>query len=391
MPASAPPKTPPQQFPTQPAPSARSVSVYRRIAATFLALTAGVVALVLYVVFARAEVVVMSEQEEVSADFIIDVARKPVDAEVKGDVFEVSDSLTQTFPSASLVTVDTHAEGTVRITSSLFRAQTLIATTRLLTPDGILFRIKKTVVVPANGSVEVEAFADASGPTGDVGTTTFTIPGLNPDTRRFFKVETVGPMLGAKKEVRMVTKQDVQTASEVLMEKLTASLTETLRAKATAAAAPMDGEILLVEKTTQVTDVPIGSEAKEFSLTVTARATGAFYDRAAFDARVRQSLLERIPVERDLSRVDEASVTREIEKKDLVAGRANIHVNAKGTSVLSAKSPSLDPSKLTNISTEAAQQYLERLDGVSSASVRARPFWTHRMPNVESHITIEVR
>lgn len=388
MPASAPPKMPPPQ---QPVPGQRSVSVYRRIAATFLALTAGVVALVAYIVFARAEVVVMSNQEEVTANFIVDVARKPVDSEVKGDVFEATETLTQTFPSASLVTVDTHAEGKVKITSTLFRAQTLIATTRLLTPDGVLFRIKKTVVVPANGSVEVEAFADESGPTGDVGMATFTIPGLNPDTRRFFKVETVGPMLGAKKEVRMVTKQDVDAAGEVLTEKLTATLTEALRSKAKDAGAPVDGELITIEKTAQVADVPVGSEAPEFAVTVTARATGAFYDRAAFDARVKTSLVERIPVDRDLALVDEASVTREIEKKDLVAGRVNLHVAAKGKSVLSAKSAALDPAKLTNITTESAKQYLERIDGVSSASVRARPFWTHRMPNVASHITIEVR
>jgi hypothetical protein len=388
MPASAPMKTP---NPPQAAPSNRSVSVYRRIAATFLALTAGIMALVFYIVFARAEVVVMSEQQEVSADFIVDVARKPADEEVKGDVFELTESLTQSFPAASLVQVDTHAEGTVRITSSLFRNQTLIATTRLLTPDGVLFRIKKTVVVPANGSVEVEAFADAAGPTGDVGTATFTIPGLNPDTRRFFKVETVGPMLGAKKDVRMVTKQDVDSAAEVLLEKLTGTLTESLRTKAKDAGAPTDGELLAIEKTSQVTDVAVGAEAQEFSLTVTVRGTGVFYEHAAFEERVRQRLLDRVSEERELQRVDEASRTLIVEKKDLVAGRANVGVTAKGTSVLSAKSPSLDASKLTNITTESAKQYLERLDGVSSASVRARPFWTGRMPNVASHIKIEVR
>ncbi len=377
--------------PPQPVPGQRSVSVYRRIAATFLALTAGVVALVAYIVFARAEVVVMSNQEEVSANFIVDVARKPVDNEVKGDVFEATETFTQTFPSASVVTVETHAEGKVKISSTLFRPQTLVATTRLLTPEGDLFRIKKTVVVPANGSVEVDAFADDSTQTGDFGALSFTIPGLNPDTRRHFTVETVGPMLAAKKDIRMVTKTDIESAGEVLTEKLTASLTENLRAKAKEAGAPTDGELITIEKTAQVTDVPVGSEAPEFSVTVTLRATGAFYDRAAFDARVRSSLVERIPVERDLARVDDASVTREVEKKDLVAGRVNVQVVAKGMSVMSAKAPALDPAKLTNITTESAKQYLERLEGVSSASVRARPFWTHRMPNVASHITIEVR
>lgn len=372
-------------------PAAQSVTLYRRIATLFLALTAGVVLLVIYVVLSRATVTVMSKQDEIKADFLVDVARDPVGGEVRGDVLEIQDSLTQTFLSESLASVDAHAEGRVKITSDLFRSQTLVATTRLLTPDGALFRIKKTVVVPANGSVEADAFADEAGAKGDAGDATFTIPGLNPDTRKHFTVKTVAPFAGGKKDVRLITSQDVDKAAQVIGDKLKKDLGDRLRRKAKDGGSPVDGEQVSIETVSRTTDVPVGSDAPQFALTVTVKATGVFYDKSGFDKLVRAKLAEKLMEDRALLSVDGGAVTKEVQKRDLDAGRATLLVSARGVEILSAKASSLDPAKLTGITVQAAQQYLQSIDGVASASVKATPFWTGRMPNVADHIMVEVR
>ncbi len=368
-----------------------SIALYRRIATVFLVLTAAVVGLVAYVVLSCATVVVLSKQEEAKADFVLDVAGKATAGEVPGVVSTESDTLTQKFPSTSVVKVDAPSTGRVKITSSLFRSQTLVATTRLLTPDGVLFRIKKTVTVPADGSVEVDAFADQPGATGDVGNVTFTIPGLNPDTQRFFKVETVSPMQGGVKEVRMVTKDDVDAAEAVLGDKLKASLAERLRGKAKEAGGSMSGELITYDVTKKLTDVPVGEEADAFTLTLTLQATGVLYDESKFADAVRGKLKEQLPFDRSLLSVEAGSVTKDVEKVDLVAGRANLRVTAVGTSVLSPDSPALSRDKIVGVSVDAAKTYLEHVDGVSSASVKVSPFWIGRLPNVADHITVEVR
>lgn len=368
-----------------------SIALYRRIATAFLVLTALVVALVAYVVLSRATVVVLSKQEEIAADFVLDVSVKPGPGEVPGTMLEVSDTLSQTFPSTSVVKVDAPAEGRVKIATTLSRSQTLVATTRLLTPDGVLFRIKSTVVVPAGGSVEVDAFADQPGASGNVGNVTFTIPGLNPDTRRFFTVETVRSMEGGLKDVRMVTTQDVDAAEAVLRQKLETSLAERLREKAKEAGGATSGEIIAYETTRKLTDVPVGSEEETFTLTFALKATGVLYDESRFADQVRAKLKEQLSYDRSLLSIEEASVTKAVEKVDLIGGRANLRVTAKGTTVLSPDSPSLDREKLVGVTVDAARTYLEQIDGVSSASIKASPFWTGRMPNVADHITVEVR
>ncbi|HTK04061.1 MAG TPA: hypothetical protein VL500_00595 [Candidatus Eisenbacteria bacterium] len=368
-----------------------SIAMYRRIATGFLVLTALMIALVAYVVLARATVIVLSEQEKAQADFVIDVAEKPTQGEVPGLVFEQADSLSQAFPATSVVKVDAPAEGRVKIGSSLFRAQTLVATTRLLTPDGVLFRIKKTITVPAGGSVEVDAFADVPGATGNVGNVSFTIPGLNPDAQRHFTAVTVTPMDGGVKEVRMVTQTDVDAAASVLEEKLKGSLAATLRSRGEENGLVKAGEIIEYETTKKLTDVPVGTEQALFTLTLSMKATGVLYDASRFADQIRAKLKDKLPHDRSLLSVEDESVTKDVEKTDLVAGRANVRVTASGTTVLSPDAPALAREKLVGVSVDAAKAYLDGIDGVASASVKVSPIWTGRMPNVADHITVEVR
>lgn len=390
------PMTPLEEQPQQ-THTVQSAATYRRIATLFLALTVGVVGLAAYVVFSRAEVIVMSKQEEVKADFIIDVARMAGNGEVRGDVLELSESMTSTFPSASVVTIDAPSEGTVKIVSTMSRAQTLVATTRLLTADDRLFRIRDTVTVPAHGFVTVAAFSTEAGVKGAAPAgTSFSIPGLNPESQKLFTTIAVATFVGEKKDVRMVTQQDVDKAVEVLRDKLVAELGDKMRIAAKEGLSSEDaeakwGEFIDVTETSRVTSVPVGSDAPEFTLTIGIKATGVFYDEKAFDAEVSSRLGDRVMDGRTLHSVDAASVKKEVEKRDLVAGRINVRVTASGLSIMSTASPALEKSKLIGIKDDAAKTYLESIDGVASASIKTSPFWMHRMPNVAEHISVEVR
>jgi hypothetical protein len=370
-----------------------SLAVYRRIAVAFLLLTMLVIGLVLYVVLARAKVVVLSRQDDIQSDFIIDIAREPGPGEVHGDVLETSDVLTRSFPATASAEMEGRAEGRVRITSSLSRPQALVATTRLLTPGDVLYRISENVIVPANGSVEVGAYADVPGKAGETAHATFTIPGLNPSTRELFAVESVTPFTGGLRTVQAVTQEDVDKAAAVLVEELRPALEAKLDAMAAAKGLPTvgDGRTVQVTVLSATPSAKPGSEVKEFSMTVEARATGLYFDNAQFAKQVESRLRDLIGFDQSLLSATEDASQRSVEKRDLVSGRANVRVKARGIAILSAEAPALDPEKLVGISTDAAEAYLESVEGVSSASVSTTPFWSGRMPTVADHITVEVR
>lgn len=368
-----------------------SLAVYRRIATFFVLFTAGLVALVCYMVFTRATVVVMSAPQEVNDDFLVDVSKAPTEGELGGGVYELTDSLTRTFPASSLVDMAVAAEGRVRIESRLSRSQTLVATTRLLAADGRLFRTKKTVVVPAGGGAEVDVFATVSGKEGEADEADFSIPGLNDDVRRFFRVKVVAPISGGTRNIRAVTAEDAEKAKAALVEELSRTLKDRLRASAAAGGTVAGGEFLTVTTLSDGSSVPPGQEAESFDMTVQVKAVGVFYDKKAFRDAVRADLERQLPVGRTVSEVKEQDADIRVEKTDLAAGRATLRVAVRGTSVLSQDNPSLDPSKIAGITADAAKRYLEKLEGVSSASVTVSPIWSSRLPQVTRRIRVEVR
>lgn len=113
-----------------------------------------------------------------------------IDLEANGEAKEVSNK----------------ASGTIVITNTTASAQQLIATTRFESPDTLIYRIDKSVTVPANGSVEALVYADVAGPNYNKGKTDFTIPGLK-DTPKYkainakSKTDMSGGFTGTTKEV----------------------------------------------------------------------------------------------------------------------------------------------------------------------------------------------
>jgi len=368
-----------------------SLAVYRRIAFTFIALTCAVVALVAYVVLLRAEIVVLSEQEEIRGDMTVEVAEGD-GGDVSGTVTSVEETVSRTFPSASVVKVKMPSKGEVRIKSALSRSQTLIASTRLEMADGTLYRLKNAVTVPAFGAVTVETYADdASKPIPTESEISFTIPGLNADTRALFTVTSVGSFAGEEKDVKMVTAGDMNAATETLKAELMGTLKTQVEEKANASGAVMGGEIVSYDVVKRTSDVEVGSDADEYTLTVTVRATAIHYDAERFATLVREGLQDKLSYDKTLRAVEESGTTIEVEKIDVPAGRATLKVSASGTSILSADAPSLSKEKLLGVTIDAAKEYLEGIDGVASASVRTKPFWSSRVPNVPDHVTVEVR
>ena len=189
----------------------------------------------------------------------------------------------------------------------------------------------------------------------------------------------------------MVTATELAKAEDELVRRLRSELTSALREQAKQDGSRMDGELFSFNVAKRLADTEIGEEAERFSLSVTIEGRGVFFDRSAFDESINRMLAARLPFGRELAAINVDTSKIEIEKIDLIGRRANVRVSVQGASVLSTEAAGLDPEKLVGVTSSAAVQYLEGLDGVSSASVSLCPFWLRRLPNVAEHIKIEVR
>lgn len=156
---------------------------------------------------------------------------------VQTRVIETDVAATQTFPATGKGPAPGTggiAIGTLKLINKTSQPMSLIVKTRCLSKDGVLFRLKGPATIPANGSVEAEVYADQPGPSGDIGPTTFTIPGLSADVQKVVYAESSGRMSGggSGETAKAVTADDVSKAKTVLADRLKAEAMDNLKAMA---------------------------------------------------------------------------------------------------------------------------------------------------------------
>ncbi|MDD3614411.1 MAG: hypothetical protein PHF40_01685 [Candidatus Pacebacteria bacterium] len=192
--------------------------------------------------------------------------------------FEGTRTITQKFPATEIKNIEAKAKGTIRIYNSYSSSpQTLVATTRFMTPDGKIFRLINQVVVPGakieNGNIipsyiDAEVIADQPGESYNIGPTKFTIPGFQ-GTPRYekFYAESLKPMTGGYTgQTKVVGQEDINNAKKKIADIAYVSLNEELQTKLPAKSVILDDAKQLI--VTSVTTTPqLGEKAEEFEMT----------------------------------------------------------------------------------------------------------------------------
>ncbi len=169
---------------------------------------------------AGATVTVYPQQAEIRSEQDLTVSASPRQGEVSGQVAEVTVSGSRTQIPADSTRTDGVSGGEVTIINQTGNDQVLIPTTRLLTSDGTLFRIKSRVNVPAHGRIKTRVYADKPGASGDIGPSAFTIPGLSADLQKSITAQSESPMTGGVVASGVLSQSDIDKAEADLREEL---------------------------------------------------------------------------------------------------------------------------------------------------------------------------
>ncbi|MAG12195.1 hypothetical protein CL630_00070 [bacterium] len=141
----------------------------------------------------------------------------------------------KTIPATQVERVDQKSSGKIIVYNNFnSKSQKLVKRTRFETPEGLIYRIRDSVVVPGQkttggektpGSIEVTVYADGSGEEYNVGLTDFTIPGFKGSPRfDSFYARSKTPMIGGFSGV-------VKTVSDKQLESAEQDLASALRGK----------------------------------------------------------------------------------------------------------------------------------------------------------------
>ncbi|MEK7516592.1 MAG: hypothetical protein AAB562_03280 [Patescibacteria group bacterium] len=372
--------------------SAVSLRLYRKIAFTFILFVSVFAGGVFLLSFSRATITIHPKPESIRTEFPIDVARNPDSAEViSGRVFETVVSATQEFSVASSSeTFPNRAHGTVTITNTTARSQTLVATTRLLSPEGVLFRIEESVRVPAGGNVEVEAAADEPGPAGEIGPTRFTIPGLPQSLQDKIYAWSVLPMKEGTRALRVLAEEDITRASDELQTVLFQQGSALLRERAALEAAPKR-EVWSETMLLHATNIPVGTETEKFTLTARLRVVGVFVDADRLAALAHARLTEATPADATFVSEDRESLRVQVESASGGASEeATLRIIQEGKAILASTSPILAKDRLAGLDKEAARKYLIGFERIRDVDIALTPFWSRKLPRLPRQIVIRI-
>ena len=372
-------------------PLSRSLRMYQHIAVAFVVITFLLLLCVLYLSVSRATIKVVANPKVVEVTTSVDVVPEPAkEDQVKGVVTEVTLEKNRVFtlPAEGAKQVEEKASGYVTLMNETTKDQPLVATTRLLSSEGVLYRLQNYVVVPAQGQVEAYVKADTAGKGGEIGASRFTIPGLGTSLQSQIYAVSVAPMTGGVQYVRALTQQDVDSAVATLAEEILAEAKQHFNSTVDRNA--FDGEAYEVTTVSQTSDVAVGQETGVFNVTLKQKVAGVFYPKQAVQNYAEGLLAQQVVDGFRISVVNRHTMKIEVESLDTKNGEAELSIYLDGLSIISEDAQALDKDRFVGRAPHEVLTLLRASDAVQDVSVSFTPFWLKRVPTLKDHIKVVI-
>lgn len=361
------------------------VRFYKIVALTFLCITILLLGLIVFMSSKRATITILTKPEPLETSFTVDVTNGTSDG-IWQTVTTTEMTMSKTFNPKGTRVEEGIAKGNVTLYNDSATAQPLVATTRLLTPEGILFRLKNSVTVPANGSIVTEVYADQKGASSDIGASDFSIPGLPEARRKEVYAKSTDKMSGGMSSIGVVNATDLARAETELKEHLDAlaqTNLKTLYPDATFAFKVIDTQFS--------SDTELGTETTAFVVTAKAQVTAVFYNAKSLAELAQENLKKQIVDSNEIVHETESIPEVAIDGVDIAAQKATVTVTYDGLVSLDQNSKNLDKGIFYGKSEDEVRRYVLSLDHVSGVEVKFKPIWNKSVPHVADHVDLKVR
>ncbi|MFA5134478.1 MAG: hypothetical protein WC505_01665 [Patescibacteria group bacterium] len=377
----------------------QTTKFYRKLVVGFSAATVLLLAIVIYYSLSKTTITIGLKPQEQSATFSVMIICADCETTSSGPVLRGTLLATEVSGSETAINtnegsqVEAQATGTVTIYNNWSQVQPLAATTRLLTPDGILFRIRNRVDVPAGGTSEnVEVYADVPGASGNIEPTTFTIPGLWAGLQDTIYAESSAPMTGGLRNAAVLTNELIGETRQALRERLIAdaaaefSSTEEAQARNQTVSTSAVTALVISEETS----ADAGTEVDSFTMDMSIRAVGVLFDENELMSIALDKLSDECGEDERILQHSTEDLEYSIEQYDLDTGVAHIKGTLKAGVVPRLSNGIFDRENVTGKDLHEVEAYFSNFDSVDSVNVEFSPFWVSTVPQLKDHIEIKL-
>lgn len=379
----------------------RSVGLYRRLVIKFIILVGILAAIVFYFSFSTLKVDLTLRGENISDTLLLKISdtslaktasssafatmNDPREA-INGVIKEIDATTTKAYPSSGETYLGEAIIGQVRLINNSTKNQALVATTRLLSPDNKLFRIKNAVNIPAGGEVVAEIYADKPSADLAIEPTTFTIPGLwvGLQDKIFAKSDTAFTF--SKQVKKYVTSSDLEAASKDINDALADAAKQQVEA-----AGDGDWMYLASGPATVSIDAKVGDKKDEFAAKASGKIIAISFSKKEVGKLAAAKLNLVIPDDKELSEFKPENIAYSFDNYDSASGSATVKATFSGTMILKSDAQVIDPAQLVNLSADQIGTYLKSQPEVKDYDLRFSPSFIKKAPSLVDRISIEVK
>lgn len=382
--------------------SERSVGIPKKIilGGIALVLIAGFI-ISMMTVFASATISLKPKTQNILVDTEIAASINKQAGAVSYEVLKFSKSKTASVPASGEEAVELKASGKIIIYNNFStEPQRLIVRTRFESPEGLIYRIPESVVIPGKttkggvetpGSVEVQVFADEAGDKYNIKKTDFTIPGFKNDSARFkgFYARSVDSMTGGfvgKKKV--ATPADRQTALSGIDTELKADLEKELQAK-------IPEDLILLQNSIVFTAKELPEEDGDSNIVLGKEMTAhvfMFNKKDLSDKIVTDYIASSSEWQGIKAKINDFSALAITElPTNLSSIPEKLNLQVRGQAAVSADlDTALIGQKLLGAPKSSAASLMDDFAGISSVTAIIRPVWKRSFPDNPTKIYVEV-
>ena len=369
----------------------RSVSLYRKIAYFFVLLVATLLVFIFFFSVVKTTITLIPDQERVQNNLVFDVFDKDTtgagEKAIKGIVKKIELEDAKQYQTSGKKIIGQEAVGMVTLYNNYTKNQPLVATTRLLSADNKLFRIKETVNVPAGGSIDVAIYADEPSPEMEIGPSRFTIPGLWAGLQDQIYAESKEAVVYQKKTQNLITKEDIDNAILDLKQDLIAKAEMQLGDNK-----EYSEVIYNVDENSIVSTVDgkIDEEKDEFEVKIKANVVVVAFDGSKALELARQKLDNSVSANEEILSFDE-KIDYALTNFDVVQGSASINATFEGKVTLKENSEIIDKKKIVGLKKDQLEVYLGSLPGIAGYEVKFYPSFIKKVPKLVDRIEILIK
>lgn len=352
-------------------------------------------------VFASATVTIKPKTQNIDTDAkITGISGEASAGSVRYEVIKLSESKTVSVPATSEQAVELKASGKIMVYNDFSTdPQRLIVRTRFETPDGLIFRIPESIIVPGKtvkngadtpGSVETQIIADEAGDKYNIKKTDFTVPGFSNDASRFkgfygrSTTDITGGFVGNQKTVLPA---DEQTALQSIDVEAQTSLGKSLQSKVPDGLVLLPGAITYssqeLPQKEDGSSVILGKEVTTYAVLLNKQDLS--------DQIVAEYIASSSDWNNIKSSVKDFSLLKVVSLPDNLETGNQISLQIQGTAPVSADiDANLISQKLSGAPKGDASKLMNEFPGIESMTATIRPIWKQSFPNNPSKIYVKI-